>query len=76
MWFDTTTAEAWGDRDDCKCFYPVNNVSIQLKLLNMSLFKVIFMWWVSVTMFIIPTFLIILIWVVMAHHFATESEAR
>ena len=34
------------------------------------------MWWVSVTMFIIPTFLIILIWVVMAHHFATESEAR
>ena len=34
------------------------------------------MWWVSVTMFIIPTFLIILIWVVMAHHFATENEAR
>ena len=34
------------------------------------------MWWCSVTMFIIPTLLIVLIWVVMAHHFATEFETR
>lgn len=60
LWFDQTTADAWQDRTDCKCFYPISNV--------------VFMWWCSVTMFIIPTLLIILIWVVMAHHFATEDE--
>jgi len=62
LWFDQTTAEAWQDRTDCKCFYPLSNV--------------FFMWWCSITMFIIPSLLIVLIWVVMAHHFATEIETR
>jgi len=60
LWFDQTTAEAWQNEEDCKCFYPLTNVT--------------FMWWCCVTMFIIPTSLILLTWVVMAHHFATENE--
>ena len=47
-----------------------------IRRLNLSPFQEVFMWWCSVTMFIIPTLLIILIWGVMAHHFATENESR
>ena len=31
LWFDQTTAEAWQDKTDCKCFYPLTNVSIASK---------------------------------------------
>ena len=81
-WFDRTTAEAWENGTDCKCFYPMANVSrkpqfdLIIRRLNLSPFQEVFMWWCSVTMFIIPTLLIILIWGVMAHHFATENETR
>ena len=81
-WFDRTTAEAWENGTDCKCFYPMANVSrkpqfdLIIRRPNLSPFQEVFMWWCSVTMFIIPTLLIILIWGVMAHHFATENESR
>ena len=31
LWFDQTTADAWQDRTDCKCFYPISNVSVTWK---------------------------------------------
>ena len=31
LWFDQTTADAWQDKTDCKCFYPLTNVSVTSK---------------------------------------------
>lgn len=60
LWFDTTIAANWEGKDNCKCFMPLNNK--------------VWMIWVSITNYLVPASLILLIWVTMAHHFATHPS--
>jgi len=58
LWFDTTIAETWSRGTDCKCFFPVSNRA--------------YVGWASLTMALLPTAFIVLIWSAMAHHFITQ----
>jgi len=57
MMFNTTIQHNWRGKSGCKCFFPIDDK--------------IWVVWASVTNFLIPTLLILVIWVVMAHHFIT-----
>jgi len=58
LWFDKTIEEDWAFGEDCKCFFPISNT--------------IYLGWASLTMFVLPTCFILLIWGAMAHHFVTQ----
>ena len=74
LWFDTTLHEAWKGRDHCKCFHPLDNVSTpNSSHINDTLLQKLWMFWNIITNFIIPTALIILIWIIMAYHFSKRT---
>ena len=74
LWFDTTLHEAWQGRDDCKCFHPLDNVSTPNYSHIIDTFpQKLWMFWNIITNFVIPTALIILIWIIMAHHFRKRT---
>jgi len=69
LWFDTTIAEDWSTgqngteeyRTDCFCYFPISNK--------------VYVVWTSLTMFLLPSALIVLIWSAMAHHFITQPRS-
>lgn len=58
LWFDSTIEDHWRNNTNCTCFFPLDNK--------------LFLLWGNFVNFIIPACLIFLIWIVIAHHFATQ----
>ena len=78
LMFNKTIFNHWEGKDNCKCFLPLDDVSISdsqfldKAVTNLSLIFVsqkVWMFWTCTTNFLIPTLLIFVIWAIMLHHY-------